>query len=86
MESYSITNLLLTYAIPIALVAAWQFKPFRRAIIFVVNLIPAWFLFVLGIFAFVLWKPVNWLGDKLSRFLPINRFAQFRCHRSLWCC
>lgn len=82
MQSYSLTSLLLTYGLPIALVAAWQFKPFRRAIIFVLSLIPAWFLFVLGIFAFVLWKPVNWLGDKLSRFLPINRFSQFLLDRA----
>jgi len=65
---------------PLAIVAivalALLFAPTRRLLRKALNLIPALALFVIGLAAYVLWKPVNWLTARVP-FLAnaSDRFA-----------
>lgn len=58
-----------------AAMIAWQFKPLRPIIKFFFGIIPAIILFLFGVFAVILWRPVGWLADRLADILPIERWA-----------
>lgn len=52
---------IIPVAIAIALGLALLFAPTRRLLRKALNLIPALALLVIGLAAYVLWRPVNWL-------------------------
>lgn len=52
---------IIPVAIAIVLGLALLFAPTRRLLRKALNLIPALALFVIGLAAYVLWRPVNWL-------------------------
>ncbi|HEX6374115.1 MAG TPA: type IV secretion system DNA-binding domain-containing protein [Allosphingosinicella sp.] len=70
---FSPTGLLLLAAL---LIVAWQFKHLRPAIMFALRLVPALILFVVGLAATILWKPVGWLADRLAPILSVDEVAE----------
>ncbi|SNS32272.1 TraM recognition site of TraD and TraG [Sphingomonas laterariae] len=68
------------WLIPVVIVAlvalALLFAPTRRILRKALNLIPALALFVIGLAAYVLWKPVNWLIARVAFLASAgDRFA-----------
>lgn len=59
--------------IAVYLIARW--RPARQAVLFVVGLIPAGLLSLLGLLAYPLWGPVGWLTDRLLRVVPLDRLV-----------
>lgn len=55
------TGWLIPLAITAAVAVALLFAPIRRILRKALNLIPALALFIIGLAAYVLWRPVNWL-------------------------
>ena len=60
----------------VLLVVGWQFEIVRQAILFVLRLIPAFLLFLFGILAYLLWRPVGRLADALVEMFPVDSIGQ----------
>lgn len=52
-----------------------RWPPVRRFILFVLGLLPAAFLCIVGVLAIPLWRPVGWATDLILRFVPLDKLV-----------
>ncbi len=55
---------------------ALQWRRLQRAVVFALLLVPAVVIWLVGVIAIPLWKPVGWLTDRLLGLIPLNRRFQ----------